>query len=462
MEKQIYCKKCHKEIAVGDKVCPNCGKKTNRKNGCLLACLIPLAIVLLFSIVGLFSDSTPTINTTDPEISADEDFKKSKDLSVIIGLTVDEAQEKTGLTFTIGTDSAGNENFLAENGNIVVCRNADTKKITDITIFGDEYKLFGVSNTVKSEKKKEILEANGFSSLTDSVYRYKDTYDGLEISPVIKYTANSLESQVFQLETEKAYTPALPTTVGAIYIGNGQMLEYSYDSIAKLAYDYENVTTLQQTALAASYNGTYVKIDGEVTQVDENGRIYVLCADEEATEEAGEILPMQAYGNACLVAEEMDMTWSINKGDHVIIYAKTNLDSYQNYMVTRTFECEEGILYSHNGKVLEAPVITSTAGGIQIPLAAAKSDSYAENVEASTDTLSVNSANEAIALVKAYYQRQELQNDPENWNDDYTDFVAEEHDLYYIVFATYGGNFEADFSVYQIDKNDRNSISQIQ
>lgn len=73
----------------------------------------------------------------------------------------------------------------------------------------------------------------------------------------------------------------------------------------------------------------------------------------------------------------------------------------------------------------------------------------------------VNSAAEAEQYVKAYYLRQMNIEDPEGYLDRYTTFTARDRGVYYEVCASFNGNFDVDFSLYQIQKNDKNDIIKI-
>lgn len=73
----------------------------------------------------------------------------------------------------------------------------------------------------------------------------------------------------------------------------------------------------------------------------------------------------------------------------------------------------------------------------------------------------VNSASEAEKYVKAYYLSRMNKEDPEGYLDRYTSFVAVDRGTYYEVCASFDGNLNVDFSIYQIQKNDKNDIIEI-
>jgi len=420
-------------------------KKKTKKKKAILLILIGFVVWL---IGGAFVDTT-TLDSKDTSIVS-TDFKDSKDISIIMDLTIDEAQQKTGLVFeTMGTDvlEPNIEKFKSGNDNIIVYTTTDTNKIYEIHLFGSDYNLFGVTNKMKDEEQNKKLNASGFTEIADSIYRYKDTYDGIETYPTLVYKSNYLQELVLKSDTEKAYKKTLPSTIGAIYIGSGQMLEYSSTSLPYIAYELENTTEINKNKIVDKYNDTYIQISGKVTEVFEDGTIRVLSVDEENTDRLGKLWPLQAYSDIQLVQEEQGVLHLFKIDAEVVFYAKVDMNSYQNIVGMQCFECYDGVLYSYVddsvSEVVTTPLINSVTSGIQVPLNPKKT----ENSKSSN---TVNSDKEAIAAVKTYVEK-------EGYSDPYDMYEAEYYAGYYQVYAghSYLGDdwIEDSFIVYEDDKN---------
>lgn len=427
-------------------------KKTKKKKSLLLI----LIGFVVWIVGGAFVDTN--ILNNEPYSSTSTDFKDSKDISIIMGLTIEEAQQKTGLIFeTMGTEllEPNIEKFKSGNDNIVVYTNTDTNKIYEIHLFHSDYNLFGITNKMKAEEQNEKLIKNGFTEIADSVYRYKDTYDGIETYPSLVYKSNYLQELVLKSDTEKAYKKTLPSTIGAIYIGNGQMLEYSSTSLPYIAYELENTTEINKGNIIEKYNGTYIQISGKVTEVFEDGTIRVLSADEEATDSLGKLWPLQAYSDITLVPEEQNILHLFKIDAEVVFYAKVDMNSYQNILGMQCFECYDGILYSYVddsvSEVITTPLINSVTSGIQTPLnSKVVEDNKTSVFSDKTSSNEVNSNEEAINAVKAYVER-------EGYSDPYDMYEAEYYAGYYQVYAghSYLGDdwIEDSFTVYEDDSN---------
>lgn len=437
-------------------------KKTKKKQALLL-----IAIGFIVWVVGgafVETDDYKGEPISETDISTVKEFKSSKDISVIMGLTIEGAHNKTGLNFeSMGTEllQPEIEKFKSGNDNIIVYTDTETHTIYEIVLFGSDYNLFGVTNRMNEEEQNTVLIKNGFTEIAESVYRYKDTYDGIETYPNLKYKTNYLQELALKADTERAYEKTSQTAVGAVYIGNGQMIEYSSTSLPYLAYELDNETEINKGKIIEKYNDTYVQISGKITEVFEDGTIRILSQDEEATDMLGKLWPLQAYSDIMIVPEESFVLQSLKKDAEVVFYAKVDMYSYQNIVGMQCFECYDGILYYYSGELIPAPEINSVAGGILKPLKPQNTENN-KTVDKSEEISNlVKSKEEAIAEVKAYYKKQKAISDPENNYDEYTTFTADDCEGYYKVYATFGGNFEVAHSIYIIDKEDKNNIEQI-
>ena len=96
--------------------------------------------------------------------------------------------------------------------------------------------------------------------------------------------------------------------------------------------------------------------------------------------------------------------------------------------------------------------------GIELNRKKRKEAEEQERIKAEKAANTVHSKEEAISAVKAFYNREMTRTDPEGYLDRYTSFIAEDHGKTYTVYATYGGNMDVDYSIYQIDKENKNNI----
>lgn len=170
-----------------------------------------------------------------------------------------------------------------------------------------------------------------------------------------------------ELQYERAmssYKPTRNSTIGSVYIGNGQIIEYSTNSIAVMAYALDNETEYNKDALIEKYDNSYMPVFGKITEISQNGQIQVLCTDEEATEALDKLWPVMSYGYVELVDEQKNLLGQLKKDDEVYIYAKVDVGSYVNIGM-KWFECYDGILVQYNGSDVNLPKITSISDGIQ-------------------------------------------------------------------------------------------------
>lgn len=169
-----------------------------------------------------------------------------------------------------------------------------------------------------------------------------------------------------ELQYERAmssYKPTRDSTIGSVYIGNGQIIEYSTNSIAVMAYALDNETEYNKDALIEKYDNSYMPVFGKITEIAQNGQIQVLCTDEEATEALDKLWPVMSYGYVELVDEQKNLLGQLKKDDEVYIYAKVDVGSYVNIGM-KWFECYDGILVQYNGSDVNPPKITSISDGI--------------------------------------------------------------------------------------------------
>lgn len=203
-------------------------------------------------------------------------------------------------------------------------------------------------------------ETSDISENTSSITQSEITDD----KNIKEETPSKSEEELQYERAMSSYKPTRDSTIGSVYIGNGQLLEYSANSIAVMAYALDNETEYNKDALVEKYDGSYMPVFGEITEIAENGQIQVLCVDEEATDALDKIWPIMSYGYVELVDEQTNLLGQLKKGDEVYLYAKVDIGSYVNIGM-KWFECYDGILVKYNGSDVNPPKITSISDGIQ-------------------------------------------------------------------------------------------------
>lgn len=205
-------------------------------------------------------------------------------------------------------------------------------------------------------------ETSDMSENTSSTAKSVITDDEKEKNITTEVPSKSEE----ELQYERAmssYKPTRDSTIGSVYIGNGQIIEYSTNSIAVMAYALDNETEYNKDALIEKYDNSYMPVFGKITEIAQNGQIQVLCTDEEATEALDKLWPVMSYGYVELVDEQKNLLGQLKKDDEVYIYAKVDVGSYVNIGM-KWFECYDGILVQYNGSDVNPPKITSISDGI--------------------------------------------------------------------------------------------------
>lgn len=236
---------------------------------------------------------------------------------------------------------------------IVACAKKTKKKASGLVILCGliAFIISLAMPTTSSPDGNESVEQKEFDTATENT----DSQNYTQADEAIKK----------EEPTQKTFTPTLESSIGAVELRNGQIVEYSSDSIAELAYTYENTTEYNREDFAAIYDDTYVQIFGPINEISSDGVVSVLCTDEAATEAAGKLWPIQAYGYVRLIDEQSELLGQLQKDKDVVIYAKVNMNSYANFAGMQTFDCYDGILLTYDNSRVDVPIISSVTKGIQ-------------------------------------------------------------------------------------------------
>lgn len=369
-----------------------------------------------------------------------------KDISGFLGQELSQVESETGMEFEFlyGDIDYPNAKRYKYKDAFQLSVSEDTGKILQIELY-DGFNIFGVTNKMSRSEQEELLFKNEFTKISDDIYRYKNTYDGIEIGLSLIYRADFLEETVLEADAKNAYKPMLPSTIGATYIGSGQMLEYASDSLAYMAYQMDNELDFDVPKIIEKYDGAYVKITGEITEIYADGSVQILTDDMEKTEELGKLWPLMSYAVVYLAEEEKEFVSLMKKDAEVVMYARVDMYSYTNLLGMKSFDLYDGVLYHYKDtefeEVVSHPLLSSVKRGIQTPL-----------TPSVYDKRYVTSCTEAIEAVKAYGERMGYSDPPDS-------FDAEKSPEGYRVFAwsSYAGsNFYSDpnSTIYYVDAYD--------
>ena len=155
-----------------------------------------------------------------------------------------------------------------------------------------------------------------------------------------------------------------PDSVGAYYLGNSQVLEYYHDSFAEFCYQYSQTTEFNRQSMGEKADGRFILVPGNVIDVFENGMVKVICADNEATQAAGKIWPMQGIANVTIRPEQTALLGKLKKDINVMLFARLVTSSY-NGILGSEFSMEDGIILQIDGSEQDIPIFNDAIPGIQ-------------------------------------------------------------------------------------------------
>ena len=121
---------------------------------------------------------------------------------------------------------------------------------------------------------------------------------------ILRYANDADDSIQLKAMIDRDYKYIYPDSVGAYYLGNGQVLEYYHDSFAEFCYQYSQTTQFNRQSMGEKADGRFILVPGDVIDVLENGMVKVFCADNEATQAAGKIWPMQGIATVTIRPEQ--------------------------------------------------------------------------------------------------------------------------------------------------------------
>lgn len=436
----------------------NVGNK--RKMGCLAKILIFIGgfVVLLFTIAFISVIIDDLNGTKKPDTQASITVESPEEISQYIGQPLQFMEQALNVTTKDMSEYKNFENVhrVNQNDNLSFdCTVDGQNNIIKITLYDSGkkgYKLCGLSSSTAPEDANSILKDLGYLSVRDNVWMSADQKDEIKYDEkkwIYEKDSPALADEILRSKAEANFAYQYNDSAGAVYIGNGQIVEYFHDSYAKMFYEYEHHTDYQKQLLNNNFDGRFIKILGQVTGVSSTGMITVQCQDDEASKAAGLIWPMQGIAEVTLVKEQKNELLDLKKDDNVLIYGQVDFSTYGS--ILNTFEVNNGILFAVGQRQIKIPFISSVSNGIYTYPSNA-TQTQKRDVENTENNLSVTSSEEAIAAVKAYGKRA-------GWSDPYDMYEAQEDGDYYHVFA--GHSYLGDDWIedtFLVDKNNKNYV----
>lgn len=293
------------------------------------------------------------------------------DLSQYLGKTLPEIESALGIEFTDMSQYRGFENtYRAEKRDGEFdCVIDSTGKVIRIHVLSsgkNGYSIFGVTSDMDAETANEILTQSGISHVFDTVWCCSNEDDAViqeGLGWSLEKDSAILEEALFRALIEENFTYQYDDSAGAYYIGNGQVVEYFYDSFPQFVYDYESLSAYQQSSVSEILDGRYIAVSGTITGIDPDGKVTVLCEDEEASEAAGLLQPMIGFAELYLTPEQAPLLGELSVDDSILAFGRVDTSSYYS-LIYGIFRLESSIVLSVSGEDLEIPFIRTSYPGL--------------------------------------------------------------------------------------------------
>ena len=308
-----------------------------------------------------------------PSLVKYEPSEEEKEISGFLGKNIDTIQDSLPLQVKSGGQYGYNivdPGLYASSSALFRCLCDDNGKIIQISLsqFGSSpYTIYGIDQKADNAAANSLLNRQGFHMLTDGYWVSQDSTrivlyeDG---DWILRY-ANAADDDIqLRAMIDRDFKYIYPDSVGAYYLGNGQVLEYYHDSFAEFCYQYSQTTQFNRQSMGEKADGRYILVPGEVTDVLENGMVKVFCADNEATQAAGKIWPMQGIATVTIRPEQAALLGKLKKDTKVMLFARLITSSYDGILGSE-FSMEDRIILQIDGAEKDVPVFSDSIPGIQ-------------------------------------------------------------------------------------------------
>lgn len=343
-----------------------------------------------------------------PSLVKYEPSEGEKEISGFLGKSIETVKNSLPLQVKPGGKYGYNivdPGLYASSSSLFHCLCDDNGKIIQISLsqFGSSpYTIYGIEQKTDNPTANGMLARHGYRMLAEGYWVSQDSScivlhedDGW----ILRYANDADDSIQLKAMIDRDFKYIYPDSVGAYYLGNGQVLEYYHDSFAEFCYQYSQTTQFNRQSMGEKADGRYILVPGEVTDVLENGMVKVFCADNEATQAAGKIWPMQGIANVTIRPEQAALLGKLKKDTKVMLFARLITSSYDGILGSE-FSTEDGIILQIDGAEQDVPVFADAIPGIQhyhIENGSAVSDQMpvAPDTVGSGGTASAHSATEA-------------------------------------------------------------------
>lgn len=308
-----------------------------------------------------------------PSLVKYEPSEEEKEISGFLGKNIDTIQDSLPLQVKSGGQYGYNivdPGLYASSSALFRCLCDDNGKIIQISLSQfrtSPYTIYGIEQETDNASANNLLTGQGFHMLTDGYWVSQDSTrivlhedDGW----ILRYANDADDSIQLKAMIDRDFKYIYPDSVGAYYLGNGQVLEYYHDSFAEFCYQYSQTTQFNRQSMGEKADGRYILVPGEVTDVLENGMVKVFCADNEATQAAGKIWPMQGIATVTIRSEQAALLSKLKKDANVMLFARLVTSSY-NGILGSEFSMEDGIILQIDGAEQDVPVFADAIPGIQ-------------------------------------------------------------------------------------------------
>lgn len=343
-----------------------------------------------------------------PSLVKYEPSEGEKEISGFLGKSIETVKNSLPLQVKPGGKYGYNivdPGLYASSSSLFHCLCDDNGKIIQISLsqFGSSpYTIYGIEQKTDNPTANGMLARHGYRMLAEGYWVSQDSScivlhedDGW----ILRYANDADDSIQLKAMIDRDFKYIYPDSVGAYYLGNGQVLEYYHDSFAEFCYQYSQTTQFNRQSMGEKADGRYILVPGKVTDVLENGMVKVFCADNEATQAAGKIWPMQGIANVTIRPEQAALLGKLKKDTKVMLFARLITSSYDGILGSE-FSTEDGIILQIDGAEQDVPVFADAIPGIQhyhIENGSAVSDQMpvAPDTVGSGGTASAHSATEA-------------------------------------------------------------------
>jgi len=254
----MFCIYCGKEIADDSKFCPSCGEKlepANEENCEQLSEPLQKDTVQM----GEKSEVEKQANIPPVEAKKAKGKKKAPALIAVlmavvvaivafIGLNPKQVElsELIGQPINVWENTLGVELEQFEDGvyyynkgnaKYFECAVDETGAVTRVALLNtdkERFCLFGVANGTGAKDAQEFLSEAGLTNVCDNLWQCPNEVDAVFLSNgTWFYEKDSvvLQNELLRIHAEEAFVYQYSDSVGAIYIGDGKILEYCHDSL---------------------------------------------------------------------------------------------------------------------------------------------------------------------------------------------------------------------------------------